>query len=307
MFAFCIWDSVKQVLFLARDHMGVKPLYYHSTPGALLFASEIRSITASGLLATKIDPIGLYNYLSFGRSQSPQTILAGIQELKPAHYLLVDANTGNMTERPYWTPFGHGSSITSNIQSEVTELIKESVALQMVSDVPLGAFLSGGIDSSAVTGILSQLHNLPVKTLSIVFKEKEYDESEYSGLVAMRFATDHHILHLGESDLLNALPNAISAMDQPTIDGINTYLISRSAREAGLTVALSGLGGDELFGGYDSFRTLPKLSELGKLIRLLPASLQHLAGNLVRILGAASDRNVKLSHFLSGNINGGHI
>lgn len=306
MFAFCIWDASKQVLFLARDHLGVKPLYYHTSPGSFLFASEIRAIKASGILSTKIDPLGIYHYLSFGRLQSPHSILTGILELKPAHYLVVDVANGKTRENRYWNPFDNKSTITSGYQEQVTELISESIRLQMVSDVPLGAFLSGGIDSSAVTGILTRLHKLPVKTLSIVFNEKEFDESKYSELVASRFATDHHILRLDEGDLLKALPKAINAMDQPTIDGINTYLISLSARQAGLTVALSGLGGDELFCGYDSFKMVPKLLKLEGLLRSLPQGVQRMAGGLVNILSSKSDRNVKLAHFLAGKIEGLH-
>ncbi|OGW29985.1 MAG: hypothetical protein A3K09_07655 [Nitrospinae bacterium RIFCSPLOWO2_12_FULL_47_7] len=177
----------------------------------------------------------------------------------------------------------------------------------MISDVSLGAFLSGCIDSSVVTGILSQFNATPVKTLSIVFNEREFDESEYSRMIATRFATDHHVLCLTQNDLLNALPGAIMAMDQPTMDGINSFLISKSARDAGLTVALSGLGGDELFGGYESFKMVPKLLLWERAIRALPKNIQTIAGQWVRILFQASDRNIKLAHFLDGRINGGHV
>lgn len=305
MFAFAIWDAVRQTLFLARDPMGIKPLYYHSAPGYFLFASEIRAIQASGLAKTGIDPRGLYSYLSFGCLQSPETVLSGVSELKPAHYLLVSA--GKITEKRYWSPLSDSSPITSDILSQVRECIEESIKIEMVSDVPLGAFLSGGIDSSAVTGLMSRFHDTPVKTLSIAFEEKEFDESEYSKLIATRFATDHHVLRLSEIDLLDALPAAIMAMDQPTMDGINTFLISKAARSAGLTVALSGLGGDELFCGYDSFQMVPKLLQWENTIRAFPKSLQTLAGQLVRILCSTSDRNVKLAHFLDGKINSGHV
>ena len=305
MFAFAIWDANRRVLFMARDHLGIKPLYYHSNPDCFVFASEVRAIQSSGIPGKSIDPIGLYHYLSFGRLQPTQSILTGISELKPAHYMLVEG--GKITEKEYWSPLSNTSSITSNIEIQVRIAVEESVRNQMVSDVPLGAFLSGGIDSSAVTGIMSQFHDSPIKTLSIVFAEEEFDESQYSNLIASRFATDHHILRLSETDLLNALPAAIMAMDQPTIDGINTFLISRSAREAGLTVALSGLGGDELFCGYDSFRMVPSLLKAEKLIRSLPVFLQELAGKLAGILTPASDSSLKLAHFLSGNLNGGHV
>ncbi|MBI5426671.1 MAG: asparagine synthase (glutamine-hydrolyzing) [Nitrospinae bacterium] len=310
MFAFAIWDSVRRVLFLARDRMGIKPLYYHSAPGRFLFASEVRALRSSGLVETGIDPVGLYHYLAFGRLQSPETILAGIQELKPAHYFLVDPRTGVITEKRYWSPVQFSAPLAlsaKEIATRVRELVEESVALRMISDVPLGAFLSGGIDSSVVAGVMAKVHNAPVKTLSIVFEEKEYDESRYASLAADRFRAEHKVLRLREQDLLEALPAAIGAMDQPTVDGINTFLISRSAREAGLTVALSGLGGDELFGGYDSFRSVPGLARWESLLRSLPDGLRLLAGEWFQALAPGSDRNAKIAHLIAGRMNGSHV
>ena len=165
-----------------------------------------------------------------------------------------------------------------NIKGEIGKLLIESMRLRLVSDVTVGSFLSGGIDSSAVSGLASHLSNTPIKTLSIIFKEKKFDESEYSTLVAQEFGTNHQNLLLEESDLLKALPKAISAMDQPTLDGINTFLISQCAREAGLKVVLSGLGGDELFAGYDSFKILPALMNWEKIMRTLPRFLQSFTG-----------------------------
>ncbi|MBI4388854.1 MAG: asparagine synthase (glutamine-hydrolyzing) [Nitrospinae bacterium] len=310
MFAFAIWDSVRRVLFLARDRMGIKPLYYHSAPDRFLFASEVRALRSSGLAKTGIDPVGLYHYLAFGRLQSPETILANIRELKPAHYFLVDLQTGGITGKRYWNPVqvtGPLALSAKEIEVRVRELVEESVALRMISDVPLGAFLSGGIDSSVVAGVMAKVHNAPVKTLSIVFEEKEYDESRYAALAADRFRTEHEVLRLREQDLLAALPAAIGAMDQPTVDGINTFLISRSAREAGLTVALSGLGGDELFGGYDSFRSVPSLARWERMLGSLPGGLRLLAGEWLQALAPGSDRNAKIAHLIAGRMNGSHV
>lgn len=309
MFAFAIWDAPRRRLFLARDRLGIKPLYYYSGRDCFVFASEIRAIRDSKIPLTALDPIGLYHYLSFGRSQSPETLLSSVRELKPAHYLLLHPQKGNIEEKEYWNPVkpSLGAPLESNIKEEIGKRLVESVRLRLVSDVPVGSFLSGGIDSSAVSGLASHLSDIPIKTLSIIFKEKEFDESEYSSLVAHEFHTDHSCLPLEEADLLSALPAAIAAMDQPTVDGINTYLISRCARESGLKVVLSGLGGDELFAGYDSFRVLPVLMRWEKSARALPRLLQKLAGLGIQRFFPLSDKNTKMAHFITGKTNGSHL
>ncbi|MFQ5673005.1 MAG: asparagine synthase (glutamine-hydrolyzing) [Nitrospinales bacterium] len=309
MFAFAIWDASRQRLFLARDRLGIKPLYYYSGKDCFVFASEVRAIRDSKIPRTALDPTGLYHYLSFGRLQAPETLLSSIRELKPARYLLLRPQDGKIEENEYWRPTKPSTVIPlgSNIKEEIGRRLVESVRLRLVSDVPVGSFLSGGIDSSAISGLASDLSDIPIKTLSIVFKEKEFDESEYSSLVAHEFGTDHHCLPLEESDLLDALPTAIAAMDQPTVDGVNTYLISRCARESGLKVVLSGLGGDELFAGYDSFRILPLLMRWEKKMRALPRLLQNLAGWGIEKLFPLSDKNTKMAHFITGKTNGRHL
>ena len=274
MFAFAIWDSHKKVLFLARDRLGIKPLYYFSSSDCFLFASEVRALVATRLPETSLNATGLFHFLSFGSMSAPDTLWESIKELMPGHYLLVTPES--MVEKQYWNPLSPPKISPDSHDSLLKNTLKESVKLRQISDVSLGAFLSGGIDSSAVVSLMHQESDSPVETLSVVFKEPDYDESAYSEKVALQMGTRHRTLELDESDLVNALPEAISAMDQPTVDGINTFLISKCARQAGWKVALSGIGGDELFGGYGSFSLLPKLSVFEKYLRALPRSWQIL-------------------------------
>ncbi|MBC8285054.1 MAG: asparagine synthase (glutamine-hydrolyzing) [Nitrospinae bacterium] len=301
MFAFAIWDSKKQSLILVRDRLGIKPLYYLSTEKQFLFASEVRAFLASGLSESKINPSGLYHYLSFGHLKSPNTLIENIQELKPGHYLIVDRE-GNFQETRYWHPLTSAAEKEHSDES-IQDILQESVKYRQVSDVPIGAFLSGGIDSSAIVSHMARTSEEPITTLTIGFKEKEFDESEYSAEIARLFNTKHQLLTLDEEQLLEALPTAIGAMDQPTMDGINTFLISRAAHEVGLKVVLSGLGGDELFGGYPSFRLLPQLAARKKMIKQLPNFLLRLGTGILK-KSFPSDQNNKLKHWTEGKFSG---
>ncbi len=304
MFAFAIWDSRKKVLFLARDRLGIKPLYYFSSTDCFLFASEARALAATGIPEGSLNPTGLFNFLSFGSLSAPDTLWENIKELMPGHYLLVTPETQQI--KKYWDPRSSQEITPESCHDLLKNTLKESVNFRQISDVSLGAFLSGGIDSSAVVSLMDQETDRPVETLSVVFKEPDYDESIYSDKVAQQIGTRHRTLEIAESDLIASLPQAIGAMDQPTVDGINTFLISKCAREIGWKVALSGVGGDELFGGYDSFQMAPKLSGMEKWLNALPRSWRsHMGKNLKRFL-PASDRNTKLVHFISGQKSGSH-
>lgn len=306
MFSFAIWDSQKQALFVARDRLGIKPLYYNIQDKQFAFASELRSLLASGLIEKSINPTGLYNFLAFGHSSSPETIIGSAQELKPGHYLWID-KAGNWDEKEYWNPTAnHATPIThQDIQDRLKTAIEEAINCRRASDVPLGAFLSGGIDSSVVVGTLAKFSEDPITTLTIGFTEKQFDESAFSQEIADRFKTKHQIMCLDEEQLLQALPSSISAMDQPTIDGVNTYLISRSAHEAGLKVVLSGLGGDELFGGYPSFHLIPKLLQRKKWLKAIPQSLAKLGIRFSSGL-LSPTQAMKLDHLIQGKLSGAH-
>lgn len=301
MFAFAIWDSTRKTLFLARDRLGIKPLYYFSSANCFLFASELRAVKASGIPETRLNATGLFHYLTFGSLLSPETLLEAIKELEPAHYLLVSHESFEKVK--YWDPAGKSHEFS---QDETGPALAEAVKLRLVSDVPLGAFLSGGIDSSAVATLMKQHSPADLNTLSVVFKEREFDESEYSTRVARQLETRHQTLELSDSELLDSLSQAIAAMDQPTVDGINTWFIARSARQAGWKVALSGAGGDELFGGYDSFRLLPRLAFLEKNLAALPRSWTYYLANLLKHVLKNSDRTAKFIHLMQNKKSGCH-
>ena len=304
MFAFAIWDGGERELFLARDRLGIKPLYYYAGEGFFLFASEVRALLASGLVPRQVDPVAVWEYLAYQSVPAPRTIIEGVRMLPPGSWLTVDTD-GRIAEGRYWDLLEHASpearvATTADCRVRVEELLRESVALHLVSDVPLGAFLSGGIDSSAVVALMREAGAVP-QTFSVVFSERPYDEAEYAQEVAARFRTDHAELLLKERDLLGQLPEALAAMDQPTGDGVNTYVISRAVREAGMKVALSGLGGDEFFAGYPSFARLGRAASCLRLWGRAPGPLRALAGRAARILGRSSVQAAKAGGILESD------
>ena len=306
IFAFAIWDARNASLFLARDPMGVKPLYYSEQSGHFIFASEIRTLLGTGLVRKKLNSSGLATFLSFGSVYDPQTVIEGVLALEAGHYLVW--HDGLISTERYWSvPAATCDPEMKEIQDQVSAAVDDSVRMQTVSDVPVGVFLSGGIDSSAITAVLSRAQ--PPTTFSVVFREQEYNEADSSRLVARRFKTDHHEILCSGEDGLALSQEAISAMDQPTIDGLNTYLICKTARQAGIKVVLSGLGGDELFCGYSSFRSVPRMEQLLRFWNHVPgrASVADLVlGGLThsdsrRKLHALASENGNLIHpyFLS--------
>jgi asparagine synthase (glutamine-hydrolysing) len=308
MFAFAIWDARRHRLFLARDPMGIKPLYYGSFGDYFLFASEIRTLLGTGLVPRQLDPAGLANYLTFGSPCDPITLIRGVSVLRPGHFLVWE--NGNLHETMYWdlvepqdgtaVASGPGPADRTRLEQELGATVCESVRMQTVSDVPVGVFLSGGIDSSSLVGILSR-SGLQLETFSIVFREADYSEAEYSRLIARKFGTEHHEILCSQHDVLEALPAAIAAMDQPTIDGFNTYFVSRETRAAGIKVALSGLGGDELFAGYSSFTTVPRMERFVRYWRHLPDVLKTPLADIFALLSSDTDQNRKLAALARAN------
>ena len=285
MFALAIWDAGKQELILARDPFGIKPLYYSEIsqfPNSFIFASEVRALLASGLVPRKLSSEGVASYLTYGSVQAPLTIIEGVRSVMPGEGLRVTAKgietfEFRIAEMRNLEGFRDDSSSPEKAQLAAGEIrnpairnrdqavaqlraeLEESVRLHLVSDVPLGVFLSGGMDSSALVALMSRVSKDKPKTFSVVFDEEKFTEAPHSRLVAEKFHTDHSEVHLDEDRLLEMLPAALSSVDQPTIDGINTYVVSKAVKDAGITVALSGLGGDELFAGYPSFSRALKL------------------------------------------------
>jgi asparagine synthase (glutamine-hydrolysing) len=310
MFAFAIWDARQHRLFMARDPMGIKPLYYAQSGAYFLFASEVRSLLGTGLVPRSIDHAGLVNYLSYGSSYDPLTLVQALRSLAPGHSLTWEA--GALRESPYWELVdaeptdGRSSTFGSEVDEkraveQLQIMLEESVRMQLISDVPVGVFLSGGIDSSALVSILSRGGVTP-RTFSIVFREDEFSEAEFSRAVASKFRTDHHEISVSETDVLTAIPDALSAMDLPTMDGINTYFVSREARRGGVKVALSGLGGDEVFAGYSSFRTVPRMERFAQWWKHVPSTLRRSFASGFAKVSRANDQNRKL--FSLGRDNG---
>ncbi|HVF99686.1 MAG TPA: asparagine synthase (glutamine-hydrolyzing), partial [Chloroflexia bacterium] len=276
MFAFAILDrradNPEGRLFVARDRLGIKPLYYAETSQAFVFASELKALISSGLVGREINPAGLAGYLMLGSVPNPLTIYRDARALEPGCTLTIEAGSAP-TIRRYWSlPKGETEQIsTGEAVERVRALLEEAVRIRLVSDVPLGAFLSGGLDSSAVVALMRKATDGPIRTCSMVFEEAGYSEAPYARAMAQAAGAEHYERVVTAEDVAGEMDRIMWAMDQPTIDGVNTYFVSQTAREAGLTVALSGLGGDELFGGYaNTFRGVPQMLKALRLTRAVP-------------------------------------
>jgi len=308
MFAFAIWDARRHCLFLARDPMGIKPLYYAHSGSYFLFASEVRTLLGTGLVPRRLDHAGLVNYLTFGSAYDPLTPVEGVQALPPGCTLTWEG--GSLRQSRYWDlvadnsrvdlPINFSSQNEKHVSAQLQPILEAAVRLQLVSDVPVGVFLSGGIDSSALVSILSRGGVTP-STFSIVFRESEFSEAQHSRAVAAKFHTDHHEISVSQSDVLAAIPDALRAMDLPTMDGINTYFVSREARRVGVKVALSGLGGDEIFAGYSSFRTVPRMERFAQFWNHIPGSVRGPLASWFSALCPENDQNRKLASLARGN------
>jgi len=291
MFAFALWDAPRHRLFLCRDRLGIKPLYYHSEENLFLFASEVRALLASGLVPRRLDSVALWDYLSYQSIPAPRTLVSGVHSLPAGTWLTVEPE-GGIEQHRYWDPLDNAvSDVNSDSEPEVRrkllELLQESVALHMVSDVPVGAFLSGGIDSSAVVALMRDAGITP-RTFSVVFSEEQFDEARYARQVAEAVGADHTELRLSDRELLDQLPEALAAMDQPTGDGINTFVIARAVRSTGLKVAQSGLGGDEIFGGYPSFRRLRGVHRAARWWGRVPTGVRRAVAGVVERVGSSA-------------------
>ena len=278
MFALALFEAGPPPrLLLARDRFGIKPLYYHRDRERLVFASEVRALLRSGLVADELNEEALLRFLQLGSVPVPHTTAREVMALPAAHALIAEAE--GISSRPYWdlTAYGHARSSSPAAAATLHEatvqtraLLEESMRLHLISDVPLGIFLSGGVDSSGLVALASRLRPEPVTTLSVAFDEPAFNEAPYARLVAERYGTAHREVVLRAGDLVEGMPRMFAAMDQPTVDGINTYVVSEVARQAGLTVVLSGTGGDEVFLGYGHFRRSAALDRVRRLLGVLP-------------------------------------
>jgi len=282
MFAFGVWDPRIEELVLARDRLGIKPLYTFETTvdgsKLLLFASELRALLATEYVPRRLDPTGLASYLWNGFVFGPSTIVESVRLLEAGTVARASLEHGLGHWRRYWSiPERSGEpSPVHAIESALGTAVRD----RLIADVPVGVFLSGGIDSSAVAAMATRAAPGSIHTFNVGFDEEEFDESRHARAVSEAMGTEHREIRLGEARFRDQLSAALGAIDQPTFDGLNTYFVSRAVKEAGVTVALAGTGGDELFGGYSSFVDLPVAQRAALAARNVPEPLLRAAAGV---------------------------
>lgn len=284
MFAFAVWDNQKEELVLVRDRFGEKPLYYAFRDGQLLFASEVRALLASGMVPRKLDRAALADHLRHGAVHGEATMVQDVRMLPPGHLLRWSAR--KMQVQRWWSlPENMEQDVMGTPREEVLREVRErffrSVEQRSLSDVPYGAFLSGGIDSSAVVGALAETTQGKLHTFTVTFDEAEFSEARFAALIAKKFGTRHQEIRLKPEAMLKWLPEALAAMDHPSADGPNTWVVAKMAKEAGVSMVLSGLGGDEVFAGYELFKRSLTLVQQNKFTAI-PRPLRALLGAMVK-------------------------
>lgn len=294
MFAFAIFDASNGRVLLARDRVGIKPLYWTPTGGGIAFASEVRALIDAGFAGTDPDPQALMSYLMWGVVPGPAAIVAGVREVAPGS--LVEWDSRGARERVWWRPTIDASG--SEGDRDLALALRDSMRRHLIADRPVGVFLSSGLDSSVIASLASAEGE--VRALTVTFPDGPQGGVD-EGLEAAEFAraigAKHEMVAVSGKEVADLLPELFRGMDRPTSDGVNTWLVSRAAKEAGLVVVLSGLGGDELFGGYPSFQTVPQVESIRRAMRVLPSgawsSMARVAGRrtpggrVARILGAS--------------------
>lgn len=325
MFAFGLWDNEKKKLYLVKDRYGIKPLYYFSNKEKIIFASTVKALKVSGMVPDKKNEKAAIGFLLFGSVPLPQTTLAGVFGIPAGHYLVRDASCNEKIIK-YYEPLEHFTksldheitrsqeqkniSITDYqlLVTDVRRILEDLVAKHLISDAPLGVFLSGGVDSSVLALLASDQRksaskigvNQRLTTLSITFDEPEFSEKKYQHLIADKIQSDHHEYKVTKGDFENTLPDIWEAMDQPTIDGVNTYFVAEAAKKAGLKAVLSGLGADEIFFGYPSFRKAAMLRKAQNWLSIFGhRKSQGLA--MSRALGFLGGKYAKLGYLCSND------
>jgi asparagine synthase (glutamine-hydrolysing) len=297
MFAFALLDlreryATAPILFLARDPLGIKPLYYTQSPEGFAFASEVRALLACGAAPKRLSQDALTAYLLFGSVSEPVTLLEGVFSLPPGHRMLLYVPDRRRTPRarPWWDPTQSPAARDSRKPRDLSTaakklrpLLQDAVRAHLIADVPVGLFLSSGLDSGAIAAMAAQAQE-GIQSFTLTFPGTAFDEAELSRVVAQRCGTKHTEVPLNGDAVLARLDEALAALDQPTMDAVNTYFVSWAAREVGLKVALSGLGGDELFAGYQTFVDTPRLSKLVHTAWYVPAALRRMLAPLVASL-----------------------
>jgi asparagine synthase (glutamine-hydrolysing) len=299
MFAFALLDlreryATAPILFLARDPLGIKPLYYTQTPECFAFASEVRALLASGIAPRRLSQDALTSYLLFGSVSEPVSLLDGVFSLPPGHRMLLHVPDRRRTPRarPWWDPAlspaardARRPRDLSSAAKKLRPLLKDAVSAHLIADVPVGLFLSSGLDSGAIAAMAAR-EQAGIQSFTLTFPGTAFDEAQLAGEVAKRCQTKHTEVPLQGESIVSRLDEALAALDQPTMDAINTYFLSWAAKEVGLKVALSGLGGDELFAGYPTFADTPRFSRLIRTAWFVPAALRRMTAPLVAALAA---------------------
>lgn len=308
-YAIALWDADREQLVLARDRAGVKPLYFHQQHGRFIFASEIKAILEHPAVTPEVNEEALYHYLTFVTTPAPQTLFRDVQKL-PAGHMLVVNRRGTASITQYWDALPPASPVVrseAEHQQNILELLRASIKKRMMADVPFGVFLSGGVDSSANVALMSELMTQPVRTFTVGFHDtEELNELESARAISKRFGTDHHEVMIGREDMQKFLPELVFHQDEPIADPVCVplYYVSKLARDTGTIVVQVGEGSDEIFGGYDWFRTYLQIEErFWRHAERFPVSARHaaavlakplvkrvlkkrMAGELVRRLGA---------------------
>lgn len=286
MFALAIWDARRRRVVLARDRIGIKPLYYTALDRPdgqpmWMFASELRALVHGAGVRRRLNPAAVRSYLWNGFVIADDSIIEGVRILPAGTWAEIDVDSGQLTSQRYWQiPPARPSA---DGMERLADALRTSIEQHLVSDVPLGVFLSGGIDSSALAAMSARSAGSSLRTFTVGFDEATYDESHHARRIAKSLGVEHAELRLTQAQFRSHLNDALSGIDQPTFDAINTYFVSRAVREAGITVALAGTGGDELFGGYRSFAELPRVASMARSLALMPEPA-------VRVLGHAITR-----------------
>jgi asparagine synthase (glutamine-hydrolysing) len=301
MFAFALLDlrarhAAVPILFLARDPYGIKPLYYTQTTEGFAFASEVRALVTAGLCSKTLSRDALTSYFLFGSVSEPVTLLENVFSLPPGHKMTVYIPERRRVPRarPWYdaarSPAARDPKRPKDFASaaqRLRPLLQDAVEAHLIADVPVGLFLSSGLDSSAIAMLAGRAQS-GTRSFTLTFPGTDYDEAPLARLVAERAGLQHQEVPLDGAAMLERLDEAVAALDQPTMDGINTYFVSWAARQVGLKVALSGLGGDELFAGYSTFSDTPRLAKLSKLGKMLPSSVRRATSPLVRSLAGST-------------------
>ncbi len=297
IFAFALWDAERERLFLVRDHYGVKPLYYYSDREKIVFASSVKALEKSGEVPVEKCTEALVGFLLTGSVPSPFTTVKNVYSIPAGHYLIREKDGTEKLVKYYDSldSFLDKSADTFDVAvGEVRNRLAEAVNLNLVSDAPLGVFLSGGLDSSALAALAAKSRSKPITTLSITFDEAKFSEKKYQDMVAARIGSDHREVRVRKEDFFNSFQDLFDALDQPTIDAVNTFFVSKAAKEAGLKVVLSGLGSDEIFCGYPTFRRVSQLRALQALPQFAKTPLQY--------AGLAGDQYRKLGNLVRGDV-----